>query len=152
MQKTASVDVKTRKQVAELLRHLVAGLISNDEFEDRLPRLNDVASRRVFWEGAWALYDDLHEHGLIGKRRLDRGARDEVARWIMFLETDLPYEWPVLPVWLRILLVPLHLLTFGGTSHLVRRYVSRGGDPDVWPFRRRDDYERVLRQPPYFHG
>jgi hypothetical protein len=72
-----SIDVESRKKLAQLLRGFAAGLMTNDEFEARLPRLNDVASRQVFAEGAWTLYDDLHEHRLTGKWRLDRATRGE---------------------------------------------------------------------------
>ena len=151
--RTQSIDVQTRKQLAQLLRRFVAGLITNDEFESQLPRLHDLAARQVFSEGAWHLYDDLHEHRLTGKHRLDRATRAQIARWILFLETDLPYEWPVIPPFVVYLVLPVvNLLTLGATTRLVASYLQRGGDADVWPFRRRADYERALPRPPYLHG
>jgi hypothetical protein len=95
------VDKKARRQLAELLRHFVAGLMTNDEF----------AVRQVLTEGAWFLYDDLHEHRLTGKYRVNARDRSHVARWILFLESDLPYEWPVVPVGIHLALVPFHLVT-----------------------------------------
>jgi hypothetical protein len=147
------VDRKSRRQVAELLRHLVAGLITNDEFEERCPRdSNDSAVRQVLDEGAWFLYDDLREHRLTGDRKPSPGTRHNVARWILFLESDLEYEWPVVPLLIRLAFVPINLVTFGFTGRMVQRYASRGGDTDVWPFRRRADYQTALKAPPYLGG
>jgi hypothetical protein len=147
------VDREARRNVAELLRHFVAGLITNDEFVNRCPRrCQDLAVRQILTEGAWFLYDDLHEHRLTGKWKLSAQQRSHVARWILFLEGDLPYEWPVVPVVIRLALLPANLVTFGLVGRLVQRYASRVGPVDVWPFRRRSDYESVLQQPPYLTG
>jgi hypothetical protein len=146
------IDKQARKELAALLRHLAAGQISNDQFEDRLPGMGDPAVRQVFAEGAWFLYDDLHEHRLIGKHRLEPVSRKELARWILFLESELPYEWPIITGWIRLLLIPVHLLTLGVTTAAVQRYVRRGGDVDVWPFRRLEGYRMALNQPPYLNG
>src|SRR5260221_9704596 len=108
------IDKAARTQLAESLRHLAAGVISNDEFEKRRPRKSqDVAVRQVFSEGAWFLYDDLREHRLIGKDKLSDSARTDLARWIVFLKTDLAYEWPVVPISVRLALLPLNLATLG---------------------------------------
>src|SRR5436190_16244886 len=93
------VDRKARSRFAESIRALVAGQITNDEFEDlRLPTLDtsDPAIVAIFDEGVWRLYSDLHEHRLRGKYALSRKNTSDVARWILFLRTDLPYEWPQL--------------------------------------------------------
>ena len=59
MQTSPIVDRQSRRRLAELLRHLATGLITNDEFDDRRPRgSKDLALRQVFAEGAWFLYSD----------------------------------------------------------------------------------------------
>jgi hypothetical protein len=84
------VNRAARDQVAELIRHLAAGQISNDEFEDRMPgSRDDPAVGAVFWNGAWLLYDDLREYKLVGKYRLPEEVRGEVSRWVLFLKSDL---------------------------------------------------------------
>ena len=108
--------------------------------------------RQVPDEGAWFLYDDLHEHWLTGNYKLSSSDRKNVARWILFLENDLEYEWPVLPTVVRLALLPLNLVSFGLAGRFVQRYASRGGYPEVWPFRRWSDYEVALKEPPYFRG
>jgi hypothetical protein len=147
------VDQEPRRHLAELLRHLVAGVITNDEFTDRLPRRSkDLAVRQVFWEGAWFLYDDLHEHRLTGKWKLTGQNRRHVARWVLFLETDLPYAWPVVPMPLRLALVPFNIVSLGLVGCLVQRYARRGGPSELWPFRRQPDFDAALKQPPYCGG
>jgi hypothetical protein len=76
------VDRESRTKLGELIRHLAAGQITNDEFEDRLLPLGsaDPAVWEVFSSGAWCLYSDLWEYRLTGKYRLPKEARREVAR------------------------------------------------------------------------
>jgi hypothetical protein len=78
------IDTKARRKLAEALRHLVSGVITNDEFEDRLARSQDEAVVAVY-EQAWTLYDDLHEHRLTDKWRISDDAKQVIARWILFL-------------------------------------------------------------------
>ena len=79
------IDREARTELAELIRHLVAGLITNEEFGDRVPSsTEDPAVFEVFFGGAWHLYSDLREYYLKGKHRLPRDLRREVARWILF--------------------------------------------------------------------
>ena len=94
------IDRESRTQLSELIRHLVAGRMTNDEFENRLSlRSADPTVCEVFLSGAWCLYSDLWEYRLTGKYRLPKQARREAARWILFLTTDLEYEWPRLGRW-----------------------------------------------------
>jgi len=146
------VDRIARDRFAELLRHYAAGLISNDSFEDNLPlKSKDRAVNTIFWNGAWMLYDDTHEYKLSGEYRLSKRAKREVARWILFLKSDLEYEWPPIrgiygfPYYLLI------ILTFGLILPFVKRYLRKAGDEEVWPFLRRTDYDSALANPPYLN-
>lgn len=152
MRAAQTVDRDSRRKLAELLRHFAAGLITNDEFEDRRPSgSKDLAVRQILHEGAWFLYDDLHEHRLTGRYRLNTKNRESIARWILFLETDLPYEWPIVPIGIRLALLPLNLITLGLFGRVVQRFASRCGPPDLWPFRRHSDYQNTLQNPPYLN-
>ncbi len=42
------IDREARTKLAELIRHLVAGMITNDEFDDRRPNSTELAIREVF--------------------------------------------------------------------------------------------------------
>jgi hypothetical protein len=106
----------------------------------------------VFSSGAWCLYSDLWEYQLAGKYRLPKGARREVARWILFLKTDLEYEWPRLSRFHSLLLLLGNLFSVGLIGVAYRKYFRRFGDWDVWPFLRRSDYDLATKQPPYFTG
>ena len=84
------IDCVARRILAEAVRALASGQITNDTFEDRLPvGSHDPAVHEVFQNGAWYLYGDVDEHRLAGPDKLTRAAKSEVARWILFLETDL---------------------------------------------------------------
>src|SRR5262249_51708423 len=146
------IDRDGRSQLAELLRHLVAGQITNDEFEDRLPvGSSDRAVNEVSQE-AWYLYSDLYEHHLTGADRVPEEVRRHVARWILFLHSDLEFEWPEWSFGQRLLSSAARLLTFGVLGHEGHRRYERAGDIAVWPFLRQSDYEVALANPPYLRG
>ena len=88
------IDRSARNRLAELIRSLVSGSITNDEFEDRLPESNDKAVSEIFHHGAWFLYSDMKEYKLKGKDVLSQEDKSIVARWILFLKSEYEYEWP----------------------------------------------------------
>lgn len=143
------VDRKARDELAEQIRHLVAGQISNDEFEDRLPESTDTAIWEIFWNGAWGLYDDLSEHKLCGSQRIEKNDRRDIARWVLFLKTDLEYEWPPFPPKPQLLNMLLSVLTLGIYNRLAANRWKTRGEAEVWPFVRRSDYEQALVAHPY---
>lgn len=146
------IDRESRRTVCELLRHLAAGQISNDQFEDRLPGRSDDPAIFEIRHQAWLLYSDLREYRFVGKNRLSAEHRRAIARWILFLQSDLEYEWPR-PAWYVYPLFVLgNLFTLGLLGQVFTRRFKRCGDFDVWPFIRRSDYERPLREPKYLRG
>jgi len=130
------VDRACRDQLARAIRRLAAGVITNDSFEDSstLCRRSRDAGVRSIRHAAWFLYDDLSEHRLEGRHRLGKQQRRELARWILFLKSNLEYEWPTLTGWPWLLLLLPNLLTFGGVGRLVRRWHDQRGDAGAWPF------------------
>jgi len=122
------VDKDARRQAGELLRHFVAGQITNDQFEDRFPRRSDDAAVTEVASAAWFLYDDLRRHRLVGKDRLSSEARRQVVIWVLFLHTDLEYEWPVRSWLASFLLTVANFLTVG--------LVGRGEEGTFWSLRR----------------
>src|SRR5688500_11324589 len=104
------VDIERRKKLALHLRHLSVGLISNDDFEDRI--MDDVTNgwlpeqyHRVkeeksddpiikpMLELSWCLYNDTMRHKLIGRHKLNEEQLKDIARFILFLHSDFEYEW-----------------------------------------------------------
>jgi hypothetical protein len=88
------IDKAARNRLAELIRSLASGIISNDEFEEAIPESEDKAISEVFFHGAWCLYSDMKECKLKGADSLSDDARSVVARWVLFLKTDIEYKWP----------------------------------------------------------
>jgi hypothetical protein len=85
------IDRAGRDRLAECIHQLAAGVVTNQEFEDKGEfKSADEAIRAVFWRGPWALYDDFRNYRLRGKHRLSPAVREEAARWVLFLKSDLP--------------------------------------------------------------
>ncbi len=146
------IDREARDSLAQETRHLVVGLTTNDEYRDRRPWSSDPAVDEVHMHGVWQLYDDLHEHKLMGDYAVTKEGRREVARWILFLKSDLEYEWPNFSPLIDILIMLGSLFTLGLLGRLIFSLSSLDGDTSVWPFYRRADFEAALSRPPYFRG
>jgi hypothetical protein len=146
------LDLPARRHLAQGLRWLATGRITNREFESRfakaVQRSKDPGVRDVYG-AAWGLYSDLETHRLTGVWHLDRKARHDVARCILFLRSIRPYEWPVSPLWVSLAMLPLHIVTLGMTARIQNRRWRASGEYSVWPFRRRRDYRAALREPVY---
>ena len=146
-------DRKSRDEMAEAVRALVSGRISNDEFESRAPvRSSDPVLWEVFWGGTWTLLSDLRRHKLRGEHLLDELDRRIVSRWVLFLRTDKPYEWPTLTRRQRIAHSLAGILTFGLSSKLYRRHFAKHGDFEVWPFISRRDFDEAIASPATLKG
>ena len=142
-----------RDNFARQLRLLVVGQISNYQFEDSLIEdRRDPALHRIYMDGAWFLYDDLKEHRLTGKWKLEKEQKRFVSRLLLFLKSDLPYEW-VEPHWTtKIVLFLCGLLTLGVIpKYFYRSYWKKQGNMEIWPFYRQTDFESVLANPIYLN-
>lgn len=148
------IDRKARNILAESYRHLISGQITNDEFEDRLKFSKDIAIDEIYYRGAWPLYDDLHEHKLTGEWAISEEGKPIAARFILFLKTDLEYEWPRKTGAKAFIWALFGVLTLGVVTIIQKIVAATGekGDKDVWPFYRRSDYEAALEVPPYLRG
>ena len=147
------LDRHDRDRMVLLLRQLATGRITNDEFEDRQPLGSpDPAVAEVFYRGASGFYSDLDEYRLAGRHRLSRSERREMARFILFLKSDLEYEWPCLKLWRELLWVAAGLLTLGLAGRFYWRWMGAHGELGVWPFLRQEDFERAVRNPCYLAG
>jgi len=142
-------DRNARDVLAVELRRLITGRITNDEFEDRVAaavrRSSDAGVRAVRW-AAWALYNDLREHRLVGEYAPTPLVRRRVAIWLLFLKSDAEYEWVDLPFWLQQVLGIPNLLTFGLVNRVLRLWQRRQGDCDAWPFIRHHDLTRAVTE------
>lgn len=76
------VDHHSRRCLGERLRHLIAGTITNLEFDDTMiDEWEGSADRGVFEVSyqAWRLYDDFVVHPI----QISPHGRREIARWII---------------------------------------------------------------------
>src|SRR5436189_6130695 len=134
------VDSAARKEYAALLRHFAAGLITNREFEMRMPDWREIALREIDW-AVWPAYDDFHEHKLVGKYQVTPEGREFIARMILFLRSDLPYRWPPVTGLSQLPAVLVSLLTLGWFGRWWYRHRAPDGDQSVWPFYTRAEYD-----------
>lgn len=138
-------SIQARRAYAELLRHFIAGRLTNDEYEDRLDELfkmhgRDRACEDIF-AAVWHLYDDLSVHRMDGRHAIGKALRRRIAGWIVFLRSELPYTPPTLdpsklpkrfshsPSWpVRIVACVAGVTAFAGPGALLYGVVSAG----VW--------------------
>jgi hypothetical protein len=146
------IDRPARNQLSRNLRLLVSGKISDDQFEDGIPETSDAAIM-AFAGMAWLLYSGAYEHRLVGRYATEPGARREVVRWVLFLDSDYPYRWPrmylpglhplrrVRPALMRWLNWPNAISPEHAAEFLA------AGDRHAWPFISRSEYKHALRNP-----
>jgi len=124
---------------------LASGRLTNAEFDGvRLDASTDEALVAI-GDAGWSLYDDFFIYRLRGRRALTQEALEAVARCVLFLDSDLPYEWPPLKTSLKRLL--LNLITFGYYLRQDRQRWQVSGPFHVWPFFREADYQAALEVP-----
>ena len=145
-----TVDREARDQVAVDLRRLVTGRMINAEFDDRYYRCwkesQDLAVSEIA-KFAWGLYGSDRSYRLKGRHAVSPEARRAAARAILFLHTNLEYQWPVAArnqpavVTLARLLPPLvdcgvvgqlHVSPVGRLGHRLRGFSRRAGSLSGW--------------------
>jgi hypothetical protein len=136
------VDRRNRDDGAALLRDLIDGRITNDEFLGKFPKSTDPALQAIYYF-AWGQFSDLRVHKLTGHDGPPPERLAFLERCYLFLKTDLEFEWPVPKP-----SIGKGLLELVGLQRWFRaseeKYKSRG-EFDVWPFLRRSDYETQTR-------
>ena len=149
------IDRKARDEFAELLRHFIAGRMTNEEFENRAPLSSkDLAIFEIWWLAAWRLYDDFDEHTLTEEYGASDDERREIARCVLFLKTDQEYQWPRHSTLKELLGNLRYLISFGCLSVYdpMELLDATAGDLEAWPFIGLKDLEIARRRPPYLAG
>lgn len=139
------IDRKSRNKVAEVLRHLISGKITNFDFEGAIPSSDDPAISAIE-DSAWCFYDDFREHKLKDEWALPEKTRKTVVRWILFLHTSEEYQWP------EFRFAGVRPLRHGWFSRLLgkpekERTFMQSGTHSVWPFFNGESYDSALRNP-----
>ena len=118
-----------------------------------MPLTADPAVAAI-WDTAWAYYSDMREHRLRGPDRLHPDTKRAWIRWILFLDSDLQYEWPAIRhpgndpeaqrsdmwAWLT------SALKKDSAKPFEQRFTKSGHYP-VWPFFSAREYRLALRNP-----
>lgn len=175
------VDKDRRKKLALYLRQLSIGQIRNDEFEKRvaqdvtygfLPEQyyrakeceTDDSVIKPILEFSWCLYNDTYNYKLTGKHKLSDEQIKEIARFILFLHSDLEYEWTYIDLTNPVIRFSFSdilksIITFGQHyRHLnLKReeefeLMKKTGDFEFWPFKTRTEYEQQLTRQPFLNG
>ena len=138
------IDHTQRRQMAELLRHFAAGVMTMDTWEERSEKLlaRDDPALSTIWTFVWGKYDDFRTERLRGKWRLNGEERQAVARCILFLYGETIYQWHS-PGCCESL---ISLLTFG----LWNRQYDAGGEESCWPFYTCEELNRAKQKLRFF--
>lgn len=152
------IDRALRNRYASALRQLVSGQVTNWQFEGltggEYLDSQDGVLVPIFWR-AWTFYNDDAWPERV-RRDVARAVRSDVARWILFLQTDLEYRWPPGPQdQFGIRCVILDLLTFGWWERRKLERLQaweRHGDDAVWPFLTRGECNKARSAPRFLVG
>lgn len=181
LEKITVIDINRRKKLAIHLRHLSAGLLSNDDFEINV--MDDITNGWLpeqyyrskeatsgdkiilpMLELCWGLYDDTRNHKLTGRNKLDEKGLKVIRRCILFLHSDREYEWPYFetcnPLFkFSLAELILAILSLGQyyrdkrkEQHVAFEEFQKLGNFDIWPFFKQEDYEDQLKCPPFLIG
>ena len=138
------IDRDGRTRLGEMLRHLASGVVTNFQFEDRAPgRSKDMAIREIR-DATWFFYSDVREHRLSGPDRLTPETKSAIARCVLFLQTDLEYEYPVMSRGKLLGRFLAGICTLGLAPYLLR---WRKEPEEHWPFLRLADLEAARSNP-----
>ena len=137
------IDRISRDKLAETLRQYVSGRITNDTLDD-LKTNNEDYGVKAIKDAAWFLYDDLYEHKAVGKHRIEKDNRHEVSKWIIFLQSDEEYLWPMPSIFQKV----CSILTLG----FYKLNTSNNEEKEAWPFFTNESLENALAKPKLFSG
>jgi hypothetical protein len=138
------INRNARDQAASALEEFLKGVISNEEYERRYPNAKDDPALHAIFTQVWLFYSDKSEHTLSGKHALSDEARDAFERCILFLRSDLEFQWPIPTLGFRFFI--LRLLGFGKLVNQREEEEMRVGDKEVWPFISKIEYHRALQK------
>lgn len=130
--KAPVVDLAARRKLAQALRWLASGRFTNMDYEAAFGNSRDPAIAEIDHLAGWPLYSDRHEHKI---EPLDRNGKRLIARCVLFLRSDLPYEWDRctgMGACFRSVLAGIGL-----------RKPRAKRDPALWPFFRPDDLAKA---------
>lgn len=144
------MDIKARKEAAEVVRQFISGRITNFDFEKKMPPTDDWGVHAIE-DSLWYVYDDFIRHRLAGDWKLPEEVKSRMTRWVIFLHSEEEYRWP------RIGCPGLRPSKHGLVSRLFsgprrEREFMQSGDYDVWPFVSREQFRGAKENPVLLAG
>lgn len=135
------IDHKARGIAADVLREFMEGSISNDDYERRYPKSKGDPALWEIYVQVWFFYSDLKTHALTSKYALNPERRAFIERCILFLRSDVEFEWP------RQKFRPWYgILWLLGFRRILKRWEEEElgiGDKEVWPFLKKAQCESM---------
>jgi hypothetical protein len=135
------VDRTQRDSASRVLQSFIDGVITNDDFEAQYPRLTSDPAIPAIKANIWMLYSDLHQHRITAEHALTNEQREIAQRCVLFLTTNLEFEWPVPEIKLSNLFTNLFRKLKKRARTAEATTVPSDADSDVWPFFRKRDYD-----------
>ena len=143
----------SRNRLALALRRYVAKRITNDDLDSVAVDWRDRGANAVK-QLSWQIYDDTYAHKAVGRHALSRELKLEIARWVLFLQSDQEYLWPEYN-FIRIAPGIGSFFTFGWWGRRERTRWNQfleAGDFSVWPFINKEAEARARSKPLFLSG
>jgi hypothetical protein len=145
------IDRASRDTLAENIRHLVAGITTNFEYEEAIFSVNtDDAAVKDLVNTIWCLYDDLKEHKLEVEKFTPEDYKT-FARFILFLKTDQEYKWPNTHIREPLIRLLANVFTLGIYTRKKDNEFLAAGDVKYWPFLNKEEFELAKKTPVYLN-
>jgi len=138
------IDRPARDVAAKLLEDFISGSISNYKYNQSFPTSKIDSALWPIYVNVWFCYSDVGEYTLTGKRALSPEQRALCERSILFLRSNLEFQWP--PPEFRLRYGLMRLLGFGRVLKQRESKEMSIGDLEVWPFLKRSEYEELSSQ------
>ena len=141
-----------RDEARQLIAKLLAGEISNDDFDNAYPDDRMDPALGAIYDRLWFFWDARYTHTLTGRHSLTDEAKVLFERCIAFLDSDLEYRWPPRIFAAGFSLLLLRAFRFRKKAEAVERAQTESlrsiGDVDVWPFLNQTEYVSVTNGNP----
>lgn len=140
------VDRESRDKAVNALREfMVEFSITNWEYEDRYPESKTDPALDSIFQNIWLLYDDMHEHKMLGDYHLSPEHQEVIGRCLLFLQSDLEYLWPpvkwdLLGTFLNII---KYVISFG--TFRPREKELSYTEENFWPFFDHEQYAHMSK-------
>jgi len=140
------IDRNARDAAIALLKKILAEDITNYEFEDQWPDKSSEFVITAIAEQLWFYYDDYPKTKFM-RAGLGPEVTSFIERAIVFLSSDVEYEWPEYSFATenRSLFERLFGLGKRRSTEQWEKFKA-AGEIDAWPFLRIADYKHALEQ------